>query len=229
MNIAIIGAMEAEILHLTKALKNIQIKNLYGFTFYSGEIAQHTITILLSGVGKVSAAIGTTLLIEHYHPELIINTGTAGGIRDVEINDIFIASEVIHHDVDLTAFGYELGQSSKMPKAFRPDIRFLKKAKEIITHQYSQRMAEGLIVSGDAFISAPEKFEWIKQHFPRAKAVEMEAASIAQVCHQMQTPFIIIRAISDIAGEGNNLSFNEFVKEAGKNSAEFNIKFIKSL
>ena len=228
MKIGIIGAMEVEIKFLRDALQDLKTKTLYSFNFYTGRVGEHEVTVLLSGVGKVSAAVGTTLLIENYSPDLIINTGTAGGLKNVNVHDIILASEVRHHDVDLTAFGYELGQQSKMPPAFKPDERFMQIAEGIIT-KHGEKANKGLVVSGDAFINNPEKFEWIKENFPTAKAVEMEAASIAQVCHQMNTPFIILRAISDIAGEGNAQSFNTFVKEAGKISAEINIDFIKSI
>ncbi|WKS94826.1 5'-methylthioadenosine/adenosylhomocysteine nucleosidase [Riemerella columbina] len=228
MKIAIIGAMEVEIKHLREALENRQEKQIHQFQFYTGTIGHHEVVVLLSGVGKVSAAVSTTLLIDHFAPDLVINTGTAGGLRNVAVKDIILATGVKHHDVDLTAFGYQLGQPSQMPPAFIPDAYFLEKAQAIITqHQLSAN--QGLIVSGDAFINQPEKFEWIKQAFPEAKAVEMEAAAIAQVCHQMRTPFIILRAISDIAGEGNAVSFETFVAEAGKRSAEINIALIKSL
>lgn len=228
MKIGIIGAMEVEIHHLCQALTPLKEHHIHQFKFYTGTIGTHEVIVLLSGVGKVSAAVGTTLLIDHFSPDLVINTGTAGGLREVKVKDIILATEVRHHDVDLTAFGYDLGQQSKMPAAFKPDTNYLKQAKRTI-ESLGEHPNEGLIVSGDAFINNPEKFEWIKTHFPTAKAVEMEAAAIAQVCHQLGTPFIILRAISDIAGEGNAQSFETFVAEAGKISASINIEFIKNL
>ena len=228
MKIGIIGAMEVEVELLQKALTNRETQTLHSFNFYIGQIGEHEVIVLLSGVGKVSAAVGTALLIEKYSPDLIINTGTAGGLKNVEVHDIILATEVRHHDVDLTAFGYELGQQSKMPAAFKPNEKFMQIAEDIIT-KHGEKANKGLIVSGDAFINAPEKFELIRNNFPTAKAVEMEAASIAQVCHQMNIPFIILRAISDIAGEGDAQSFNTFVKGAGAISAKINIDFIKNI
>lgn len=228
MKIAIIGAMEVEIQHLREALEDKQEIVHHQFKFYKGTLGGHQVVVLLSGVGKVSAAVGTTLLIDHFAPDLVINTGTAGGLRGVAVRDLILATEVRHHDVDLTAFGYELGQQSKMPPAFIPSVEVLAKIKAMI-EQRGIEIQEGAIVSGDAFINNPKTFEKIKKNFPTAKAVEMEAAAIAQVCHQMKTPFVILRAISDIAGEGNTESFDTFVAEAGRLSAEINIDFVKSL
>ncbi|QAR31206.1 5'-methylthioadenosine/adenosylhomocysteine nucleosidase [Ornithobacterium rhinotracheale] len=228
MKIGIIGAMEVEISLLCEKIENLEATALYNFKFYQGNCANHEIIVVLSGVGKVSAAVATTLLIDHYQPDLIINTGTAGGLQNVRVGDIILATEVRHHDVDLTGFGYELGQQSQMPAAFIPAETFRQKAEDLVQQKTGQA-AHGLIVSGDAFINDPEKFAWIKENFPDAKAVEMEAAAIAQVCHQMNTPFIIQRAISDIAGEGNTQSFDQFVKKAGAISAEINLEFVKNL
>ncbi|MEJ8590589.1 5'-methylthioadenosine/adenosylhomocysteine nucleosidase [Riemerella anatipestifer] len=228
MKIAVIGAMEVEIKHLCDALENPIKKEIHSFQFHIGTIANHEVIVLLSGVGKVSSAIGTCLLINHFAPDLIINTGTAGGLKEVQVKDIILATEVRHHDVDLTAFGYELGQQSKMPPAFIPDSFYVEKAEAVIK-KHGINANKGLVISGDAFINCPEKFQWLKDNFRTAKAVEMEAASIAQVCHQMKTPFIVLRAISDIAGEDTTVSFDTFVTEAGKISAEINIDLIKSL
>ncbi|MCK0202195.1 5'-methylthioadenosine/S-adenosylhomocysteine nucleosidase, partial [Ornithobacterium rhinotracheale] len=120
MKIGIIGAMEVEISLLREKIENLEATTLYNFKFYQGNYGNHEIIVVLSGVGKVSAAVATTLLIDHYQPDLIINTGTAGGLQNVRVGDIILATEVRHHDVDLTGFGYELGQQSQMPAAFIP-------------------------------------------------------------------------------------------------------------
>lgn len=228
MTIAIIGAMQLEIEYIQEQLQNQSTKKIHNFTFWEGEIDNIHIVVLLSGVGKVSAAVGTTLLIEHYHPDLIINTGVAGGLRNTQIHDIVLADEVKHHDIDLTSFGYELGQPSQMPPVFLPDGKWNELAWEV-AQNFTKKLHRGLIVSGDSFISNAMQSSQIFRNFPSALAVEMEAASIAQTCHLLNTPFIVLRAISDPAGQGTTISYETFVAEAGKLSAQINISLIKKI
>lgn len=228
MKIGIIGAMESEVRFLKKMLNNFKEENIYSFKFFTGEIANHKVIVLLSGVGKVSASVGTTLLIEKYTPNLVINTGTAGGLKNVNVYDIILATEVKYYDVNLTAFGYELGQQSNMPPVFTPDFKYMQIAEEVIKEN-GEKVNKGLVVSGDSFVDSPQKVKWIKDNFPTAKAVEMEATAIAQVCHQTNVPFIILRAVSDMAGEGDAESFKKFVEKAGEISAKINIAFIKKI
>lgn len=228
MKIGIIGAMELEINVLREELKEIKIITIGSFTFYEGYIHKIPVVVLLSGIGKVSASVATTLLIENFRPEVVINTGTAGGLGASSVHDIVLATEVRHHDVDVTAFGYEIGQQAQMPPAYLPDTKWFDMAKSV-AERHSNRLHCGLVVSGDAFISDPERLQQIENTFPNAKAVEMEAAAIAQTCHLLKTPFIMLRAISDKAGEGNAISYEKFVVQAGKLSAEINIDIIKSI
>ncbi|MFK8262823.1 5'-methylthioadenosine/adenosylhomocysteine nucleosidase [Capnocytophaga canimorsus] len=226
MRIGIIGAMELEINRLKNELEDLEVQKIAAFTFYKGSIAGVSVVVLLSGIGKVSASVATTLLIEKYHPDIIINTGTAGGLGDTSVHDLILATEVRHHDVDVTAFGYEMGQQAQMPAAYLPDNQWFENAKAI-AKKYTQQLHYGLVVSGDAFIHDPKRLQNIEKQFPKAKAVEMEAAAIAQTCYLMQVPFIMLRAISDKAGEGNAQSYEQFVQEAGKIAAEINIDLIK--
>ncbi|MDO4229504.1 MAG: 5'-methylthioadenosine/adenosylhomocysteine nucleosidase [Capnocytophaga sp.] len=227
MKIGIIGAMELEINTLKAELKNSKETKIGSFSFYEGKINDISVVVLLSKIGKVSASVSTTLLIEHFHPNIIINTGTAGGLGNTSVHDIILATEVRHHDVDVTAFGYEIGQQAQMPSAYLPDKEWFNLAKSI-AEKHSKQLHCGLVVSGDAFIADPHRLQQIEKNFPKAMAVEMEAAAIAQTCYLLQTPFIMLRAISDKAGEGNAISYEKFVTEAGKLSAQINIDLIKS-
>lgn len=228
MKIGIIGAMELEVKLLREHLKNRKEITLYNFKFHQGEMGNHQVIVLLSGIGKVSASVGTSLLINHFQPDLLINTGTAGGLKHTHVYDVILASEVRHHDVDVTAFGYEIGQQAQMPPAFFTDDKWLKMVQNDCLEN-NIPFHTGLVVSGDAFISSPEKCSWIENTFPEALAVEMEAAAIAQTCYLMKTPFLLLRAISDNAGEGDTISYDTFVEKAGKFSAEMNIRFIENI
>lgn len=227
MTIGIIGAMELEVNLLQKELQNSEKIERYGFSFYSGTIGNHKVIVLLSGIGKVSASVGTSLLISMFSPDLIINTGVAGGLKNSKVYDIIIASEVKHHDVDVTDFGYALGQQAQMPEQFLPNEIWVERALKNC-QKYSDAVYKGMVVSGDQFINNPNKKAWIETHFPQALAVEMEAAAIAQTCYIMKIPFLLIRAISDTANEGNVVSYETFVEKAGALSAQMNINLIKN-
>lgn len=228
MKIGIIGAMEVEVKLLREALQDRQDFQIHNYTFHTGKIGNHEVIVLLSGIGKVSASVATTLMIERYQPDLLINTGTAGGLKDAKVYDIILAEEVRHHDVDVTAFGYEIGQQAKMPPAYFSDENWLKKAFEHC-QKFTKQLKVGQVVSGDSFISDENRRQWIEEKFPKALAVEMEASAIAQTCYIMNTPFLMLRAISDNAGEGDTVSYDTFVEEAGSLSAKMNISFIENL
>lgn len=228
MKIGIIGAMEIEVNLIREKLLNKEEFHIKGFIYHCGKIADNEVVMVKSGIGKVSSAIATALLINEFSPDLIINTGTAGGLQNAKIYDIVLANEVAYYDVDLTIFGYKLGQQAAMPKVFVPDEKWLNLAKQNIL-KHTENLHFGQVVSGDSFINDPQKKQWIQQNFPHALAVEMEAAAIAQTCHMMKTPFLLIRAISDNAGEGDSVSYDTFVEQAGKVSAQMNIHFIENI
>ncbi|MBZ0331355.1 5'-methylthioadenosine/S-adenosylhomocysteine nucleosidase [Halomonas sp. ANAO-440] len=219
--IGIIGAMAQEVDYLASLLEGRRTRSHVGCTFHHGMLHGVDVVILQSGIGKVNAAIGTTLLLDVYKPEAIINTGSAGGFGEgLEIGDVVVSSEVRHHDVDAVVFGYEHGQVPQMPAAYLPDERLVKVARECVEALGEVRVVEGLIATGDVFMACPELVLKTRTRFPTMLAAEMEAAAIAQTCHLYGCPFVIIRSLSDIAGGGDNhLSFDEFLEKAAAHSA----------
>lgn len=219
MKVAIIGAMEEEVTLLREQIENCQTLKRGGCEIYSGKLQGVDIALLKSGIGKVSAALGCTLLIEHFQPDVIINTGSAGGLAStLKVGDIVISNEVRYHDADLTAFGYEPGQMAGCPAAFIADEKLIHLAEQAV-QKLRLNSVRGLICSGDAFINGAEPLARIKATFPNVAAVEMEAAAIAHVCHQFKVPFVIVRAISDVADQESHLSFDEFLGIAAKQSS----------
>ncbi|GGX78170.1 5'-methylthioadenosine/S-adenosylhomocysteine nucleosidase [Litchfieldella qijiaojingensis] len=218
--IGIIGAMAEEVALLASRLEDCQTRQHIGSTFHLGHLHGVEVAILQSGIGKVNAAVGTTLLLDMYHPEAVINTGSAGGFGDhLEVGDVVISTEVRHHDVDAVVFGYEHGQVPKMPAAYYPDPRLVNVARECIEDMDELRVTEGLIATGDIFMADPAVVALARQRFPTMLAAEMEAAAIAQTCHLYGCPFVVIRALSDIAGKESNLSFKRFIDQAATHSA----------
>ncbi|MCM3710820.1 5'-methylthioadenosine/S-adenosylhomocysteine nucleosidase [Sporosarcina luteola] len=227
MKIAIIGAMEQEVEILRGKIESPTSREIAGCEFIEGNIGQHEVILVKSGIGKVNAAVATTVLIQEYRPDAVLNTGSAGGLKEsLEVGTIVISDEVRHHDVDATAFGYEVGQVPGMPPSFPADEKLIRIAKEAVVEVGEHEYAVGLIASGDVFMSDAARVEVVKGQFPTMIAAEMEAAAVAQVCHQFGTPFVVIRALSDIAGKKSSISFDEFLPLAAKHSSEIVMRAI---
>ena len=222
--------MEEEIELLKLKLHDPEIYSRGGNTFYSGKLNHSRIVLLKCGIGKVNAAIGTTIMITRYDPMCIINTGSAGAVfRDLKIGDIVISSDVVHHDVDVTAFGYEFGQIPQLPHSFLPHEDLVSLAGNAGKNLDGINVRLAGIATGDSFMNDPEKINIIRKRFPAVAAVEMEAAAIAQTCHQFLKPFVIIRSISDNADNGAGISFNSFIQTAADNSAKLVLEIIYNI
>lgn len=219
--IGIIGAMAQEVSILVGQLDNAERYEHAGFVFHTGTRHGLEVVVLQSGIGKVNAAVGTAILLERHRPDAIINTGSAGGFAsDLKIGDVIISDEVRHHDVDAVVFGYEMGQVPGMPAAYVADSQLRNIARTAIDALGEVNVREGLIATGDAFMSDPARVAATRKQFPSMLAVEMEAAAIAQTCHLYQCPFVVIRALSDIPGaENNHLSFEQFLDIAAAHSS----------
>ena len=221
IKVGIIGAMEQEIEILRDSLENRKDHKLAGFDLYTGTLDNVEVVLLQSGIGKVNSSVSTALMLQAFAPDCIINTGSAGGCDDsLDVGDIVISSELLHHDVDVTAFGYELGQMARMPVTYIPDELLAQTAAQCIELVADAKTVRGVIATGDTFVSDPAKVAAIKAAFPAVKAVEMEAAAIAQTCFLFGTPFLVVRALSDIAGKSSNLSFADFIETASTHSAK---------
>ncbi|MFE6167636.1 5'-methylthioadenosine/S-adenosylhomocysteine nucleosidase [Viridibacillus arvi] len=230
MKIAVIGAMEEEVELLRATLENTTSTTIANSEYTIGTYKGHEVILLKSGIGKVNAGMSTTILLHQFKPDVVINTGSAGGFdENLEVGAVVISDEVRHHDVDATIFGYEMGQVPQMPAAFKSDEKLRKVAEEAVAELGEHQFATGLISTGDSFMNDPERVALVRSHFPQMKAAEMEAAAVAQVCHQFGTPFVVIRALSDIAGKESNISFEEFLPVAAKHSTEIVLRVIEKL
>ena len=221
MRIGIIAAMAEEKKLLEERMELTKIHKIAGWEFFEGKLANQEVIVVQSGIGKVMSAIATTLLIEKFGAGLIINTGSAGGLdKSLQIGDVVVASELAYSDVDVTAFGYDYGQLPQMPTRYKTQDDFIEQTIKA-AEETGLRATKGLIVTADSFIHRKDQLDDIMKHFPDVYATEMEGAAIAQVCHTFDVPCLVIRAMSDIPESGTSaVSFDEFIIEAGKKSAE---------
>lgn len=230
MKIGIIGAMEEEVQLLRSGLENPQTEEIAKCEFTLGTYEGQEIVLLKSGIGKVNAAMSTTILLQQYRPDIVINIGSAGGFdEELEVGAVVISDEVRHHDVDVTVFGYEMGQVPQLPAAFTSNEELIELAVKAVKEMGQHDYAVGLIATGDSFMNDPERVAKVREYFPTMKAAEMEAAAVAQVCYQFDVAFVVIRALSDIAGKESSISFDEFLPTAAKHSTEIVFNVISQL
>jgi len=229
MKIGIIAAMPEELIHLIQNLDKPQEVQVMGNSYYTGTIGKTEVVLVQSGIGKVMSAMSVAVLADHFQVEAIINTGSAGALAEgIAVGDVVIADKLVYHDVDVTAFGYAYGQMAGQPLYFESDKNFITRIQESLS-QLEQTWHLGLIATGDSFIAGDDKIASIKSHFPDVLAVEMEGAAIAQAAQALGLPFLVIRAMSDNANHEASISFDEFIIEAGRRSAQVLLAFLKAL
>lgn len=217
--LGIICAMEEELAPLILKLKRSHTTKKANMVFYSGEIDTTTTVLVVSGIGKVNAAICTQILIDDFKVSHLINSGVAGGVKK-EINplDVVIGTSLVQHDMDATAFGSALGEIPRLDKTyFECDPYLIDLAYNSSLKNNSYKTYKGIIVTGDQFINDKEKVRALYKNFS-ALACEMEGAAIGQTAFLNNIPFLVIRAISDNANSGASMDFNKFKNKAVVNS-----------
>jgi len=230
MKAGIIGAMEPEVAILKSKLTDMTSTNHAGYTFFEGQFNGQDVVIVQSGIGKVAAALATALLIDKFAPDYVVNTGSAGGFdQSLKVGDIVISSEVRYHDVDVTAFGYEVGQLPANPPAYIPHETLVEAAQASIAKLDNINTLVGLITTGDTFMTKDDDIAKARKNFPTMAAVEMEGAAIAQTCLQFETPFVVIRSMSDIAGKESPTSFEAYLETASVNSSDMVLNMLDEL
>ena len=221
--IGIIGAMELEVATLKKNMDTDQITKKAGMEFHEGNLKGMPVVVVQCGVGKVNAARTTQIMIDKFDISYIINIGSAGSINDeIDYGDIVIGKYVLQHDFDITAFGHEKGYISNIGVKLESNSKLIKRCEYVIKNMKENlyKCVIGTIATGDIFCTSRKMKEKIRTKFD-ADCVEMEGAAIAQTAYLSDTPFIIIRSISDSPNENNQIDFNKYLKMAANRCAIF--------
>lgn len=220
MKIGIIGAIEEEIRKITEIINNLKIKKIGNVKIYTGTFKKIEIFLILSGIGKVSASMSTTISINLFQPDFIINSGSAGSLNAcLKIGDIIIPKKTCYYDVDLTNFGYSRGQIPKYPQTFKTNKNLREILKEVAI-EFKFKFLTGLLVTGDSFIRKSNCIKKIKNQFSSATGVDMESTAIGQVCHNFKIPFIIIKSISDLSDNNATSHFEKNILIASLKSSK---------
>ncbi len=227
----LIAAMPEEVSHLRSSLDGELAHHYAGIEFYTGMLTTGTgggvpVVLAQSGIGKVNAALTTQLIIDRFSVSLVINSGSAGGLGEGQsIGDFVIASRLCHHDIDVTLLGLAPGELPCLPRYFSVRREFVCALNKLarragIPHHI------GTIASGESFVYRPQQVAYIKRNFDEVIACEMEAAAVAQVCHLNGVGVVVIRGLSDIAGAGAEVNFEQYLQLASARSARLVRDFV---
>ena len=154
--IGIFGAMDEEVAKIVEAMEIERQEDKACMSFKAGKLNGKDVVVVRSGIGKVNAAVCTQILVDDFGVDYVINTGIAGSLKaEINIADIVISSDVLHHDMDASGFGYPLGQIPRMDVlSFEADKHLIDVAKEACTKILPEIGTHiGRVVSGDQFIS----------------------------------------------------------------------------
>lgn len=222
--LGIITAVTAERNAILQKMNGVKTITVYDLEFYEGTIHHTPCITAMAGVGKVNAARCTQLMIERFHPEKIVNIGSAGAVHpELNIGDVVISTACIQHDVDCTAFGIPKGSFDEGDDGFiHADPHLAELCELAIKRSISDefRVFSGPIATGDQFNDSPKKKTELYEEFG-AYCNEMEGAAVAQVCSLCQIPFVVIRSISDTPGSESKNLYNNFKQLASERCASF--------
>ena len=229
--IGIIGAMDEEVAILKESMEVQDTMERAGMTFVKGIMSGKEVVVVRSGIGKVNMGICAQILIDCFGVDTLINTGVAGSLdADINIGDIVISTDLVHHDMNAVAFGYKKGQIPQMEQfSFQSDEALRHLAAEACREVNPDiHVFEGRIASGDQFVADQTVKDLIVDEFG-AYAVEMEGAAIAQAAVLNHIPFLVIRAISDKADGSAHVDYPAFEKLAIQHSVKLTRRILRDI
>lgn len=227
--LAIMAAMPQELDAFLTAMPDKQVTTLAQRQFWQGHWHGHEVVAVLCGIGKVAASTTATLLCSHFGVSRVIFTGVAGGLNPsadgpVHVGDVVVATALLQHDLDASPLfprhdipGLGISHLNTCPQLTSVLVQAAQNA--LLNDPASQlstppaRVHQGLIISGDRFVSSAAEAHALCTELPDALAVEMEGAAMAQVCHAFGVPFAVVRSISDRADGDAHVDFTRFINE----------------
>jgi adenosylhomocysteine nucleosidase len=227
----IIAAMDSELRDLSASLDHERTEKIAGREIQYGHLEGHPVALVLCGCGKVNATHSATLLACHAKVSRILVTGVSGGLAEgLKVGDVVIGDSFIQHDMDARPLfpRHEIPFEGFSVIEADPDLRHLlaDAARRMLATAAPQgleeaKVFEGLVVSGDQFLSSTEARNGVLDPLPHACCADMESAAIAQVCRAADLPLGVMRVISDSADGSAHIDFAKFVEvSASKACAE---------
>ncbi len=229
---ALVSALHEELAAVLGLMPDEQQQAVGGRTFWRGHLHGQDVVAVLSGIGKVAAATTATALIERFGVQRIVFTGVAGGLAPgVQVGDVVVARQFLQHDMDASPifprhevpgygrsrFDADAALTNDLVHASEQVLRKLPSTLgQDVTKAFgleTPRCHQGLLLSGDRFVSTTAESAKLREALPDALAVEMEGAAFAQVCHDYGVPLAVVRTISDRADDAAHVDFPRFLRE----------------
>lgn len=229
--LALVSAMHEELAAVLARMPDEQKTTVAGREFWVGHWHGHDVVAVLSRIGKVAAATTATTLIERFGVTRLVFTGVAGGLAPhVQVGDVVVARDFIQHDMDasplfprhqvpltgMTRFPADGALSDALaaaaPLALEDLLASLPQVDWLNLDLAKAQVHQGLIASGDRFVSQTSESQALQRDLPEALAVEMECAAMAQVCHDYGMPLAAVRTISDRADDAAHVDFPKFIQ-----------------
>lgn len=227
--IGIIAAMQVELDQIIEVCGCQSQQTIKDKQFYITTINGNKVISVLCGIGKVSAAFTTTLLIDHFNCDLVINVGTAGGLQQCEeVLDVVIADKISQYDMDIKDMNNGFNAKDNFT-VLQANPYYINLAKQCFTDS-QHKCFIAPITTGDTFVYTKQHLERIFQDYKDAYAAEMEGGAVAHVCQLCNVDWVIIRSLSDIAiKDSNDITFEEYKKKASERAALMCKQFISKI
>jgi len=225
--LGIVSALPEELAAILEMVEAPQTTEVAGRRLHRGHLQGHEVVLTLSGMGKVATALTTTLLIERFGVGGLLFSGVAGGLGPgVQVGDVVLARTLMQHDLDASPLcpRYQVPDLGMDELPTDPTLRAaLAAAAQAVVQAPPAAAAafglkqpavhEGLVISGDRFIASSAQAATLLAELPRALAVEMEGAAMAQVCAAYRLPCAVLRLVSDRADDHAHVDFQRFLTE----------------
>lgn len=218
--IAIVAAMKEELIPFLDEMDIVSEKKLRSSVIWLGNLNGREVVLQLIGIGKVNAALAIQNLIHHFNVSTVINVGVAGASsEEVSVGDVVIASKTIQSDFDVTVFGYKKGQIPRLDMHSFESITSKNHIARIKKKEMAYNIHFGVVISADQFVTDRQEVLKIGSLF-QALAKDMESAAIGHACYINNTPFAIVRAISDNSGKNAGSEYEDNLQYAIQNAYE---------
>lgn len=228
--IGFIIAMQQEFEALNFAFNNNLTTTVQNkpFVEYTCNYNNIKLVAVISGIGKTLSASATTYLINKHSPNLVINVGSSGGVNQAKVGDIVLSSTAGFFDVDVTAFGYKLGQIPKQPSLFNT-LTHNVGLQSLVNSLLNNNVISGTVATGDCFVSDAKAVKQIKTLYNNTACIEMEAASIALVCNMFNTDVLFVKKISDLADEKATADFSLNIQNMQQNLQDLLVNVLNNI
>jgi adenosylhomocysteine nucleosidase len=233
--IAVISAVHEELAEILALMPDERVQRVAGREFWLGHLQGHEVVAVLSGIGKVAGATTAAILHERFAPQYVLFTGVAGGLAlGWEGGVVVVGTLCLQHDfraaprfprwevpgTGVSRFAADAVLVQVLTEAARDAVTWLPKLVSAETLRalglHRPTVHQGLIISGDRFITSAAESQALREALPDALAVDMESAAVAQVCADYGTPFAAVRTASDRADDEAHVDFQAFMRDVAR-------------